>query len=111
MDPILVGAAGTYAVGSALALGAVAGRPAYLATKAAALWAAERVLAAALRPRFDRSASWWVDQHRVRPVARHRAPRGQDIRAGVRLRVDAARAAWSRLTGAVPPFGTGWVTA
>jgi hypothetical protein len=119
MDPILVGAAGTYAVGSALALGAVAGRPAYLATKAAALWAAERVLAAALRPRFDRSASWWVDQHRVRPVARHAAPlawtdpagRAAAVRAGVRLRVDAAHAAWSRLTGAVPPFGVDWVTA
>jgi hypothetical protein len=80
MDPILVGAAGTYAVGSALALGAVAGRPAYLVTKAAVLWAAEkvvrlvvRVVRLARRPGFEKSASWWVDQHKVRPVARHRA--------------------------------------
>jgi hypothetical protein len=99
-DPIIVGAAAVFAAGSALALGAVAGPPAYLIVKALVL-----------RLPFARSASWWVDQHQVRPVARHRVARGSELRAGVRLRVDAARAAWSRLTGAVPPFGTGWVTA
>lgn len=34
---------------------------------------------------FERSASWWVERHGVRPVARHRA-RGL-VRAAVRRRV------------------------
>lgn len=119
MDPILAGAAGTFAAGSALALGAVAGRPAWLLVKAAALWAAERVLVRVLRLPFDRSASWWVDAHRARPVRRHTArlawtdPAGRAAaaRAGWRLRMAVVRAGLARLNGAVPPFGAEWVTA
>lgn len=35
----------------------------------AALW----VLWQLVRPTFERSAAWWVEQHGVRPVARHAA--------------------------------------
>lgn len=123
MDPILAGAAGTFAAGSALALGAVAGRPAWLLTKAATLWAADKAATAVLRyvrrPGFDRSASWWVDTHRARPVRRHAARlawtdpvgRAATVRAGWRLRVAVVRAGLARLNGAVPPFGQDWVTA
>lgn len=123
MDPVLMGAAGIFAAGSALALGVVAGKPTWLICKAATLWAAERILLVALRlaeiRAFDRASAWWVDRDgRAARPARHAGRRWTDrglwadaaaqLRAAARNRFAGLRAlaAASR-----PLYGNQWVTA
>lgn len=108
MDTGFAIATSTLIVGGTLAIGATGGPTVLLLVKLAVL-----------RRPFARSASWWVDTHRARPVRRHAARlawtdpvgRAATVRAGWRLRVAVVRGAVARLTVGVPPFGSEWVTA